>query len=409
MNSVLLILISASVFTGIVLSLVIVILIAKSKLVPKGNVHISINDSDEMEVPMGGSLLSTLADRNIYIPSACGGGGTCAQCKVQITRGGGSILPTETSMLTRTEARSGYRLACQVRIKDSMELIVPPEILEVRKIECTVKSNRNVATFIKELVLELPADEPFDFKAGGYIQILAPPHTVRYSSFNIEKEFRPDWEQAGLFRYSSTVSETITRAYSMANYPGEKGVIILNVRIALPPREKPKAPPGQMTSYIFGLKPGDTISLTGPFGEFYARDTENEMVFIGGGAGMAPMRSHIFDQLKRIGTNRRISFWYGARSLKEAFYTDEFETLEKKYPNFSFTLALSEALPEDNWNGPAGFIHTVVLENYLKNHSEPEDCEYYLCGPPLMIDAVLKMLDSLGVEPENILFDDFGA
>ncbi len=406
-----LIFLSAGIFTFIVILLVAVILAAKSRLVPKGSISIKINDDEEktLTTGLGSSLLSTLSDKEIFLPSACGGGGTCGQCKVKIAHGGGSLLPTEASVLTRKEAREGFRLACQVRIKEDMELLIPPEILEVKKIECRVRSNNNVATFIKELILEMPSGQDLDFRAGGYIQIIAPPHTVHFKDFYIDDEYKADWDNLNLWRYKSKVTETVTRAYSMANYPEEKDIIMLNVRIALPPKEKPNLPPGQMSSFIFNLKPGDTVFVTGPFGEFFARDTDKEMIFIGGGAGMAPMRSHIFDQIKRIKTKRKISFWYGARSLREAFYTEEFQQLEKKYKNFSFNLALSEPLEQDNWAGYTGFIHQVLYDNYLKDHPDPDDCEYYLCGPPLMIDAVQKMLDSLGVEPENILFDDFGA
>jgi len=409
MSNLELILFSSGIFTIVVLLLVIVILFAKNRLMLKGSVKISINEDKFLEVEPGESLLSTLAENEIYVPSACGGGGTCGQCKIQIIEGGGSILPTEASVLSRKEAKQGFRLACQVKVRDNLKLAVPSDILEVKKIECRVRSNNNVSTYIKELILEMPDKQKLDFRAGGYIQIIAQPHTVHFKDFDINGEYRTDWEKNNLFRYKSKVTETITRAYSMANYPLENDIIMLNVRIALPPGEKPKAPPGQMSSYIFNLKPGDEVSVTGPFGEFFARDTDKEMIFIGGGAGMAPMRSHIFDQLKKLNSKRKISFWYGARSLKEAFYIDEFEKLAENHKNFSFHLALSEPLEQDNWKGYTGFIHQVIFDNYLKNHPEPEECEYYLCGPPLMIDAVLDMLDNLGVEPENILFDDFGA
>ena len=404
------IILSVGFFTLIVLALVILILIAKSRLVASGSVKLIINDDDEhtYEVPIGDKLINALADRHIFIPSACGGGGTCGQCKVIIKEGGGSLLPTEASIINRREARAGYRLGCQVSVKDDMKLVIPPEIFDIKKWECTVRSNKNVATFIKELILELPEGEHVDFRAGGYIQIEAPPHTVHYKDFNIEDECRPDWDKWDMWKYVSRVNEDIVRAYSMANYPGEKGIIMLNVRIASPPPDKPNVPPGQMSSYIFNLKPGDKVTISGPYGEFFARETDNEMVFVGGGAGMAPMRSHIFDQLKRMRSKRKISFWYGARSLREIFYQEDFNTLQKKYPNFQWNLALSEPLPEEKWNGHVGFIHQVLFDNYLDKHPVPEDCEYYLCGPPLMNAAVLEMLDELGVEPENILFDDFG-
>ncbi|GAB4339447.1 MAG: NADH:ubiquinone reductase (Na(+)-transporting) subunit F [Calditrichia bacterium] len=398
-------------FSVIVLLLVVLILFARSKLVPSGNVKIEINDDHNktIEVPIGGKLLNVLADNQIFLPSACGGGGTCGECKCIIKEGGGDVLPTERSKLTRGQIKQGYRLSCQVAVKGDMKLELDPEVFEIKKWECTVRSNRNVATFIKELILDLPEGENVEFRAGGYIQIEAPPHTVYYKDFDIEEEYRADWDKYKLWDLVSKVNEPIVRAYSMANYPEERGMIMLNVRIATPPPNMPNVPPGQMSSYIFNLKPGDKVTISGPYGEFFARDTDNEMVFIGGGAGMAPMRSHIFDQLKRLNSKRKMSFWYGARSLREAFYIEEFNELQEKHENFKWTLALSEPMPEDNWTGPVGFIHQVLYENYLKNHPAPEDCEYYICGPPMMNAAVIKMLDSLGVEPENILFDDFGG
>ncbi len=410
MSDLTLILFGAGMFTLIVLLLVILILFAKSKLVPVGNVKVLINDNPDHEynIPLGGKLLSALADQEIYLPSACGGGGTCAQCKVVIAEGGGSILPTEASVLSRGEIKEGYRLSCQVAVKNDMRLVVPPEIFDIRKWTCRVKSNHNVATFIKELVLELPPGENVDFRAGGYIQIEAPPHKIDFKDFDIEEEYREDWDKYAMWRYKSKTAEEVMRAYSMANYPEEQGLIKLNVRIATPPPDKPNVPPGLMSSYIFNLTPGDEVVISGPYGEFFARETDNEMIFIGGGAGMAPMRSHIFDQLKRLHSKRRISFWYGARSLREVFYQEDFDHLQREFDNFSWHLALSEPLKEDNWKGPTGFIHQVLYDEYLSRHPEPEACEYYLCGPPLMIDAVLNMLDNLGVEEENILFDDFG-
>ncbi len=398
-------------FTVIVLALVVLILIAKSKLVTEGEATITINDDPEkaVKIPIGSKLLFGLADQGVFVPSACGGQGTCGECKLIVKEGGGDVLPTEKGKLSRKQIREGYRLSCQVTVKQDMKIEVPPEIFSIKKWECTVKSNRNVATFIKELVLELPEGEDVGFRAGGYIQIEAPPHTVYYKDFDIEEQYRPDWDKYNLWRYVSKVDEPIVRAYSMANYPLEKGIIMLNVRIATPPPNNPDAPPGKMSSFIFNLKPGDKVTISGPYGEFFARDTDNEMIFIGGGAGMAPMRSHIFDQLKRLNSKRKISFWYGARSLREAFYVEEFNKLQEEHPNFKWYLALSEPLPEDNWDGPTGFIHQVLYDMYLKDHPAPEDCEYYLCGPPLMISAVLKMLDSLGVERDNILFDDFGS
>jgi len=398
-------------FTFIVLALVVFILLAKSKLVASGNVNILINDNESksLSVPAGDKLLNTLADNKIFIPSACGGQGTCGQCKCKIFEGGGDILPTETSMVNRREAREGVRLSCQVSVKQNLKIEIPPEIFDVKKWECTVRSNHNVATFIKELVLELPKGEHVDFRAGGYIQIDAPSHKLNYRDFLIEDEYKHDWDKFDLWRYESKVTAEISRAYSMANYPEEKGIIMLNVRIASPPPSMPNVPPGQMSSYIFDLKPGDKVTISGPYGEFFAKETDAEMVFIGGGAGMAPMRSHIFDQLKRIHTDRKVTFWYGARSLREMFYIDDFKNLQKNNKNFELNIALSEPLPEDNWKGYTGFIHQVLYENYLKDHPNPEDCEYYMCGPPMMNKAVIDMLDNLGVEPENIMLDDFGG
>lgn len=406
-----LVLLGVIMFTLIVLLLVIVILFAKSKLVPSGNVTISINDNpnNSLTVPIGGKLLNVLAENKVYLPSACGGGGTCGECKCVVTEGGGDVLPTETSKLNRKQIRENYRLSCQVPIKANMKIEVPAEVFDIRKWECTVRSNHNVATFIKELVLELPEGESVDFRAGGYIQIEAPAHVVKYSDFDIEKEYREDWDKFNLWQYVSKVDEPVLRAYSMASYPEEKEIIMLNVRIASPPPRVPDAPPGQMSSYIFNLKPGDKVTISGPYGEFFAKDTDAEMVFIGGGAGMAPMRSHIFDQLKRLDSKRKISFWYGARSRRESFYDDEFDKLAAEHDNFEWHLALSEPLPEDNWTGYTGFIHQVLQDNYLKDHPAPEDCEYYMCGPPMMNNACLQMLDSLGVERENIALDDFGG
>ena len=330
-------------------------------------------------------------------------------CTVKVNDGGGAILPTELSHVSRGEAREGVRLSCQVKVKQDMKIEVPPEVFNVRKWTCKVRSNHNVATFIKELVLELPVGENVPFRAGGYIQIECPPGVVPYRDFQIEDEYRADWDKFNLWRYTSTVEEPVVRAYSMANYPEEKGVITLNVRIASPPPRGPEGiPPGKMSSYMFSLKPGADVVISGPFGEFFAKETDSEMLFVGGGAGMAPMRSHIFDQFFRLGTSRKISFWYGARSLREAFYVDHFDKIQAKFPNFDWQLALSEPLPEDAWKGKTGFIHQVVYDNYLRDHPAPEDVEYYLCGPPMMIKACMEMLDSLGVEPENILFDDFG-
>jgi Na+-transporting NADH:ubiquinone oxidoreductase subunit F len=397
-------------FTIIVIALVLLIVFARSKLVASGSINIVVNEDAEnpLVVPVGGKLLNALAQHRIFVSSACGGGGSCGQCTVKVFEGGGDILPTETSQINRKEVREGVRLSCQVPVKQDMKIEIPPEIFSVKQWECVVRSNHNVATFIKELVLELPEGEDVDFRAGGYIQIEAPPHTVHYKDFIIEDEYKDDWDKYDQWKYVSKVDEPVVRAYSMANYPEEKGIIMLNVRIASPPPRMPNVPPGQMSSFIFDLKPGDKVTITGPFGEFYAKDTDNEMVFIGGGAGMAPMRSHIFDQLKRLNSKRKISYWYGARSLREMFYQEDFDALAKENKNFTWHIGLSEPLPEDNWDGYTGFIHQVLYDNYLKDHPAPEDCEYYMCGPPMMNDAVMKMLDSLGVELENIMLDDFG-
>ena len=399
-------------FTGIVLALVIVILLARKLLVPSGLVTLEINDdpSKTLEVPMGGKLLQTLADKKIFVPSACGGGGSCGQCKVQVLEGGGEILPTELGHMSRREVRDHWRLACQTPVKQNMKLQINPEIFSVQKWECTVKSNRNVATFIKELVLELPQGEHVDYRAGGYIQIECDPHTVAYKDFDIDPEYHGDWDKYNLWQYVSTCTEHVTRAYSMASYPAEKGIVMLNVRIASPPPRMPNVPPGLMSSYIFSLKPGDKVTISGPYGEFFVNEkSDSEMIYVGGGAGMAPLRSQIFDELLTKNCQRKISYWYGARSLREVFYADEFDRLAEKFPNFSWHLALSDPLPEDNWKGPTGFIHQCLYDLYLKDHPAPEDCEYYMCGPPMMTGAVVKLLDSLGVERENIYFDDFGG
>jgi Na+-transporting NADH:ubiquinone oxidoreductase subunit F len=399
-------------FTGVVLALVVILMAARSRLVQSGDVRILINgDPDKaLKTQAGSTLLSTLASNQIFIPSACGGQGTCGVCRVKVLEGGGSILPTETGHINRGEAREGCRLSCQVKVKQDMEIEIPDEVFGVRRWKCKVRSNHNVATFIKELVLELPEGESVPFRAGGYIQIECPPHTVHYKDFTVEDEYHSDWDNFDVWRYTSTVTEKVTRAYSMANYPEEEGIIMLNVRIASPPPRGPEGiPPGQMSSYIFNLKPGDEVTISGPFGEFFAKPTDNEMIFIGGGAGMAPMRSHIFDQFRRLHTDRKVSFWYGARSLREAFYIEDFDSIAAENDNFEWHLALSEPQEEDNWEGYTGFIHQVLFDNYLKDHPSPEDCEYYICGPPMMNDAVIKMLTDLGVEPENVLFDDFGG
>jgi Na+-transporting NADH:ubiquinone oxidoreductase subunit F len=409
MSDITLIIISMALFTLIVLVLAVVVMLAKDRLVAKGNATIAINDDPalSLSVPMGGKLLNALADNEIYIPSACGGQGTCGQCKVVIKEGGGDLLDTERSKLNRQQINANYRLSCQISVKGDMSLGLPPELFAIRNWDCTVRSNRSVATFIKELVLELPPGEDMEFRAGGYVQINVPPHTVRYSDFDIDERFRPEWDKYNLWQYVSKVDEPVMRAYSMANYPGEKGIIMLNVRIASPPPSKPDAPPGKVSSYIYNLKPGDRVSISGPYGEFFARETNNEMIFVGGGSGMAPMRSHIFDQLERLHSGRKISYWYGARSLAEVFYAEDFDRLAQEHDNFEWAIGLSSPLPEDNWTGPVGFIHQILYDQYLKDHPAPEDCEYYLCGPPMMIDAVVNMLINQGVDSKNILFDKF--
>ncbi len=396
-------------FTSIVLLLVAIILLARSRLVPAGEVNIEVNKERTITSPVGLKLVTALADAELFLPSACGGGGTCGQCRVKILEGGGAILPTETSLITKREATEGSRLACQVTVKQNLIVEVPREVFGVRKWTCQVRSNDNVSTYIKELILELPEGENVDFRAGGYIQIECPPHLVNYNDFKIAEKFRDDWDRHNLWRYTSETSKTVTRAYSMASYPDEKGIIMLNVRIATPPPSIPDAPPGIMSSYIFSLKPGDNVTISGPYGEFFARDSDAEMVFVGGGAGMAPMRAHIFDQLKRLNSKRKISFWYGARSLKELFYEDDFNQLQAQHKNFKWHVALSEPQAEDHWQGYTGFVHDVLFKQYLESHPTPEDCEYYLCGPPMMTAAVIKMLENLGVEKENILMDDFGG
>lgn len=398
-------------FTLIVLVLTGLILFAKSKLVNTGNIKVEVNgDPDKsFEAPAGDKLLGMLSNQGIFVSSACGGGGSCGQCRVTIKEGGGDILPTELSHINKREAKEGCRLACQVNVKQDLKIELPEEIFGVKKWECEVISNDNKATFIKELRLKIPEGEVVPFRAGGFIQIECPEHIVKYEDFDVPEEYREDWDKFNLFRYVSEVKEPTVRAYSMANYPEEYGIIMLNVRIATPPPRNPDVPPGIMSSYIWSLKPGDKVTISGPFGEFFAKETEAEMVFIGGGAGMAPMRSHIFDQLRRLDSKRKISFWYGARSVREMFYTEDFDRLAAEHENFTWNVALSDPMPEDNWDGYTGFIHNVLYENYLKDHPAPEDCEFYMCGPPMMNAAVIKMLKDLGVEDENILLDDFGG
>ena len=403
------ILLGIIIFTAFVIALVFVIIGAKSKLVAEGDVEILINNEKKIHVPVGSKLLTALADNGLFVSSACGGGGTCAQCKVIVHSGGGEILPTELTHITKREAAHGERLSCQVSVKHDMSIEVEDEVFGVKKWECTVKSNNNVATFIKELVLQLPAGEEINYRAGGYIQIECPSHIAKYSDFQVQEKFREDWDKFNLWRYVSEVKEPALRAYSMASYPEEKE-IMLNVRIATPPPGAPDSvPPGIMSSYIFDLKPGDKCTISGPYGEFYAKDTEAEMVFVGGGAGMAPMRSHIFDLLRRIKSKRKITFWYGARSKREMFYVEDFDMLARENDNFEWHVALSDPLPDDNCDGYKGFIHNILYEEFIKKHPAPEDCEFYMCGPPIMNTSVINMLLDNGVEPENIMLDDFGG
>ena len=398
-------------FTGVVLLLVLVIIFARSRLVSTGSVNIEINDdpANTITVPAGSKLLQTLAENKIFLSSACGGGGTCSQCKCLVMDGGGSILPTEESHFTSKEQNEGWRLSCQVAVKNDLKIQIPDEVFGVKEWECEVISNDNVATFIKELILKLPEGEEVNFKAGGYVQLEAPAYKdLSYKAFDVDNEYHSDWDKFKIWDNVANNDEPIIRAYSMANYPEEKGVLKFNIRIASPPPGS-DVPPGLMSSWVFNLRAGDKVRVFGPFGEFFARKTDSEMVFVGGGAGMAPMRAHIFDQLLRINTNRKITFWYGARSLREMFYVDEFDKLQEDNENFNWHVALSDPLPEDDWSGETGFIHQVLLDNYLKSHPAPEDCEYYLCGPPMMNKAVIDMLINLGVEPENIMLDDFGG
>lgn len=404
------IILGVGMFTVVILALVLIILLAKSKLVASGPVTLNINGEKDVQVAAGGKLLNILADQKLFVSSACGGGGTCGQCTVKVLEGGGEILQTEMSHISKREAREGVRLSCQVTVKQDMKVEVPEEVFGVKKWECKVRSNENVATFIKELVLELPEGEEVPFRAGGFIQIERPGGlNIDYKDFDIEDEYREDWDTFNLWQYKSYVEEPTIRAYSMANYPEEKGIIMLNVRIASPPPRNPNVPPGKMSSYIFNLKPGDKTTISGPFGEFFAKDTDKEMVFVGGGAGMAPMRSHIFDQFRRIKTDRKVTFWYGARSKREMFYVEDFDMIQKENDNFTWHVALSDALPEDDWDGYTGFIHQVLHDEYLSKHPNPEDCEYYLCGPPIMNKCVIDMLVGLGVEREDIMLDDFGG
>ena len=402
---------SILVFSIVIFFLVLLLNFAEKKLLPQGDAKILINGNDDKSptVKPGGSLLSSLAAHNVFIPSACGGGGTCSQCKCQVISGGGDILPTEKSHFSRSEIKDNYRLACQVKVKSDMEIKIPDEIFSIKKWKCKVRSNDNVATFIKELVLELPEGEILDFESGGYIQIDIPEYQLQYSEFDVEDQYREDWDK---FKMWDLVAKNHNpdefRAYSMANHPAEGNIVMLNVRIAHPPPQKWDAPPGIASSYIFNLKPGDDVTISGPYGEFFIKDTEREMVYIGGGAGMAPLRSHLFHLFHTLKTGRKVSYWYGARSRREMFYDDEFKAIEKKFPNFSYHVALSDPMESDNWSGFTGFIHQVVHDNYLSKHDDPTEIEFYMCGPPMMNKAVTGMLYDLGVEDEMIDFDDFG-
>ena len=414
MSSTYVILTSVIVFLIAVLIPVAILIFVKKRLTPKGNVKISINDERELDVKPGNSLLQTLAEEQIFLPSACGGKGNCGMCKCQVLGGGGAILPTEKDFFSRKEQLDHWRLGCQVKVREDIKIHINPQIFGIKKWECTVVSNRNVATFIKEFVVKLPEGEHLDFLSGGYIQIDVPKCDVKYSNIDVDEEYRKDWEKFHMFDLVMHNPEPQFRAYSMASYPAENNIIMLNVRIATPPFDRKnggfmKVNPGVCSSYIYSLKPGDKVTISGPYGEFHIKDTQKEIIFIGGGAGMAPMRSHILDLFLTKHTRRKVSYWYGGRSLRELFYIDDFKKIEAENPNFKFNIALSSPLPEDNWNGYVGNIHEVLFENYLKNHPEPEEIEYYLCGPPMMTQAVLNMLDNLGVPKDNILFDDFGA
>jgi len=403
---------SIIVFLLVIITLVGLLLFARDKLTPKGDVELQINDR-KITVSPGSNLLFTLSSNNIFLPSACGGGGTCGMCKCQVIEGGGSILPTETGFFTRKEQLNYWRLGCQVKVREPMKIKIPESILGIKKWECEVVSNRNVSTFIKEFVVKLPEGEVLEFEPGGYIQIDVPHYEVKFSDFDIQEHFRTDWDYYKMWDLGIRNKTETFRAYSMANYPAEKNLIKLNIRIATPPWDNAKnkfmnVPPGICSSYIFSRKPGDKVIISGPYGEFHIKNTDSEMIYIGGGAGMAPLRSHIFHLFKTLKTTRKVSYWYGARSLREVFYEDEFRAIEKEFPNFTFNLALSEPLPQDNWTGYKGFIHQVLYDNYLSKLDEPEDIEYYFCGPPMMNNAVVEMLDNLGIPAENISFDDFG-
>ena len=408
------ILVSVGIFLLVTLLLVIVLLVAKSKLVPSGNVKLTINGEKEAEVPIGGTLLSTLQGENIYLSSACGGSGSCGQCRCRVVEGGGEILPTETGFFSRKEQKEHWRLACQTKVKEDMQVIVPESVFGVKEWECEVVSNRNVSTFIKEFVVKLPEGEVMNFQSGSYAQITIPPYDIKYADYDIDEKFRGDWDHYDMWSLTCKNDTETIRAYSMANYPAEGNIITLNVRIATPPMDRAThkwlpVSPGISSSYIFSLKPGDKVRMSGPYGDFHIQDTDAEMLYIGGGAGMAPLRAQILHLFRTLHTGRKVSYWYGARSKKEIFYEEDFREIEKQFPNFSFHIALSDPQPEDNWTGYVGFIHQVIYDNYLKDHDAPEDIEYYMCGPGPMANAVKKMLEDLGVERSQLFFDDFGG
>jgi len=407
--------IGTAIFLLITILLVVMLVVAKSKLTQSGPVKIVINGEKGLEVSAGSSLLTTLSNVKLFLPSACGGGGTCGMCRCQVTDGGGSILPTETGFFTRKQITQNWRLGCQVKVRGDLKIEIPKEVLGIKKWECEVVSNHNVATFIKELVVKLPEGEHLNFKSGCYIQLDVPKVEVDFSKdIEVENEYRDEWDKFKMWNLKMVNKEETFRAYSMANHPAEGNIIMLNIRIATPPFDRKtngfmKVNPGVCSSFMFSLKPGDKVMISGPYGEFHIKPTNREMMFIGGGAGMAPMRSHIFDQFNTQKTKRKATFWYGARSKREIFYEENFEDIEKNFPNFKFTIALSEPKPEDNWTGKTGFIHQVIFNEYLSKHEAPEDIEYYLCGPPVMNDAIQKMLYDLGVPSEMIAFDDFGG
>ena len=396
------------VFTTVIVGLVGVLTIAKSQLVAEGTVRVTVNGDKTFEVEPGQSLLSAMASQQVFIPSACGGGGTCAMCKCKVTDGGGDVLPTEVGQLSLRERKDQIRLSCQVKVKQDLQIQLPDEVFGVSKFEGKVISNANVATFIKELVVALPEGEHMDFEPGGYIQIDVPKYACTFRDFDIDEQYHGDWDRFKFWDIKAGNDEDgIFRAYSMANYPAEGDIVMLNIRIATPPRGM-EVPPGVCSSYVFNLKPGDTITMSGPYGEFAINPTDREMVYVGGGAGMAPLRSQLYHLFNTLKTGRKVSYWYGARSKREIFYEEEFRALERDFPNFRFVIALSDPQEEDNWEGPVGFIHSIVIDHYLSQHDAPEDCEFYFCGPPLMLKAVLKMCDDFGVPPENVRFDDFG-